>query len=226
MKRTGIKLVFISAFIMGGLVLETSAGTYANITIDGDFSDWSSVPVAYTDATGDGSPIDITTIQMANDDNNLYLHLSYGTAVNPNAGSGVFLALDNDNNPATGYDVYGLGLVGAEAGWQNDFPFEQSNGVFNTGGGITGGAGAISPYYTTTTDQEYAISRSATFTDSGLPVFPGSSFTLLVYTVDGTADVAGPVSYTFAAVPEPTSLQLAGMGILMALGFARWRKRS
>jgi hypothetical protein len=222
-RSKGILIVLLATCV---LARHVSAGTYANITIDGNTADWAGVPVAYTDATGDASPIDIATIQLANDNNNLYLRLTYGTAVNPNSGSGVFLAVDNDNNPATGFDVYGLGLVGAEAGWQNDFPFAQSNGVFNTGGGITGGAGAISPYYTTTTEQEYAISRSATFTASGLPVFPGSSFTLLVYTVDGTADVAGPVPYTFAAVPEPASVTLVGLGLLMVVGMVRGRRNS
>lgn len=182
--------------------------------------------MAYTDASGDGSPTDLATIQIANDASNLYLRLTYYTAVNPQAGSGVFLAIDNDNNAATGYDVFGLGLIGAEAGWENDFPFAQSNTVFNTGGGLTGGAALIAPYNTVTTQQEYSISRSATFTADGTPVFPTDTFTLLVYTVDGTADVAGPVQYTFATVPEPTSLQLAGIGAMMVLGLARRKKRS
>ena len=224
MKLMNTKVIFPA--VMGACVLaaNTFAGTYANITIDGNTADWASVPVAYSDATVDAAPIDLATIQLANDNNYLYIRLTYGTAVNPNGGSGVFLAVDNDNNPATGFDVYGLGLVGAEAGWQNDFPFEQATGVFNTGGGITGGAGAISPYFTTTTEQEYAISRSATFTASSLPVFPGNSFTLLAYTVDGTADVAGPVQYTFASVPEPTSLTLVGLGLLMTVRLVHRRR--
>lgn len=222
-----IKIQYMLIALLAGCftAMCASAGTYANITIDGSFSDWTGVPVLFTDATGDGSPIDLGTIQLANDENNLYIRLTYPTAVNPQGGSGVFLALDNDNNPATGFDVYGLGLVGAEAGWQNDFPFAQSNGVFNTGG-LTGGAASISPYFTTTTEQEYAISRSATFTADGQPVFPNTSFTLLVYTVDGTADVAGPVAYEFAAVPEPASLTLVGLGLLMTLGVIRKSVRS
>jgi PEP-CTERM motif len=217
----------IGALVAGCLVtMSASAGTYANITIDGNFSDWTGVPVLLTDASGDGSPIDIGTIQLANDANNLYIRLTFPTAVNPQSGAGVFLAIDNDNNPATGFDVYGLGAVGSEAGWQNDFPFEQANGNFNTGGGITGGAASISPYNTTTTEQEYSISRSATFTDSSLPVFPGNSFTLLVYTTEATADVAGPVSYEFAAVPEPATLTLVGFGLLIMLGVVRKRDRS
>src|SRR4051812_34642316 len=67
------------------------AGTYANITLDGSYSDWATVPVAVTDPTGDGNPVDFGAIQIANDANNIYLHVHYNTAVNPNAGPSVFL---------------------------------------------------------------------------------------------------------------------------------------
>ena len=60
--------------------------------IDGTFCDWANVPTIYTDASGDGSPTDLATIQLANDESNLYVRLTYYTAVNPQSGSGVFLA--------------------------------------------------------------------------------------------------------------------------------------
>ena len=181
------------------------AGTYANITIDGSFSDWAGIPVVATLAAGtSGTTLDLATLSMANDSSNLYLLITYQTPVNPNAGPSVFLALDNDNNTNTGFNVFGLGLVGSEAGWQNDFPFAQSNGVFNTGGGITGGNAVIAPFNSVTTTQEYAISRSATFTTNGLPIFPTNTFTLLVY-ADPTpnADLFSPVQYTFATNTLP-----------------------
>ena len=76
--------------------------------------------------------------------------------------------------------------------------------MFNSGV-ISNGAAAISPYFTSTTDQEYAISRSAIYASNGQLVFAGNSFTLLVYTVDGVTDVAGPVPYTFASPPGPAA---------------------
>jgi hypothetical protein len=202
MKKAELRWMFVMILAMVGLTVQASGGTYAKISIDGSFCDWAGVPVLYTDDSGDGDPIDLATIQMANDESNLYIRLTYHTAVNPQSGAGTSLAIDNDSNPATGFDIFGLGLVGSEAGWQNDFPFAQSNGVFNAGD-ITGGAALIAPYNSTTTEQEYAIPRSATFTANGQPVFPGDSFALLVYTTDGTNDVAGPVSYTFAPEPPP-----------------------
>jgi hypothetical protein len=181
------------------------AGTYAKITVDGNFSDWAGVPVLATLAPGtSGTTLDLATLSMANDNSNLYLLVTYQTPVNPNAGPSVFLSLDNDNNTNTGFNVFGLNLVGSEAGWQNDFPFAQSNGVFNTGGGLTGGAAAIAPFNSVTMTQEYAIARSATFTTNGLPLFPNNTFTLLTY-ADPTpnADLFSPVRYTFATNTLP-----------------------
>ena len=178
-------------------------GTYAHIVIDGDYSDWTNVPVLFTGTPYDGLPIGVRTIQMANDDNYLYIRLTYFTDTNPNAGAGVYMAFDTDNNLATGFDVYGFGLIGSEVGWQNDTPFAQSNGVFNAGA-VTGGGALISPYYSFTSTQEYALPRSATYTATGAPVFPssGSRINMLVYTTDGSIiDVSGPVQYTFVAGP-------------------------
>ena len=184
----------------------TLPGTYAHITIDGDYSDWTNVPVLFTGTPYDGLPTGVRTIQMANDENYLYIRLTYFLDTNPNAGSGVYLGFDTDNNPATGFDIYGLGLIGSEVGWENDGPFPQSNGVFNTGAGITGGTALIAPYNSFTSAQEYALPRSATYTATGAPVFPGtgSTIAMLVYTTSGSIpDVSGPVQYTFVAPPAP-----------------------
>ena len=88
-----------------------------------------------------GTTLDLASLSMANDSSNLYLLITYNQPVNPNSsdGTNVYLAVDNDSNLSTGFDVLGLGLIGSEVGWENDFPFAQSNGVFNTNGGITGG---------------------------------------------------------------------------------------
>ena len=200
MKTTMTKAILLALLLSGfGVAWNVSAGTYAKITIDGSFSDWQGVPVVATAPVGtSGTNLDLATLSIANDESNIYLLVTYNTPVNPNAGPSVFLAFDTDNHPATGFDVFSLGLVGSEAGWQNDFPFAQSNGVFNAGT-ITGGAGIIAPFYSVTTTQEYAISRSAIYTASGQPVFPGNSFTVMVYaSPTPNTDVLGPVQYTCA----------------------------
>ncbi|HHW77022.1 MAG TPA: cell wall anchor protein [Xanthomonadaceae bacterium] len=183
---------------------------YTNIVVDGAFDDWGGVPVAATDPSGDdGGGPDLATLQCANDESNLYLRITYHADVNPNAGPSVFLALDNDVNTGTGFDVFGLGLIGSEAGWQNDFPFQQTNGVFNSGS-ISGGGAAIAPYFTTTTNQEYRIPLSALFVSDSSPVFPNDTFRLLVYTDFTLAnETIGPVVYTLSRrVEEPAFTQM------------------
>ncbi len=111
--KTKIALLTL-AILFAGTRLQ--AGTFANITIDGDFSDWASVPVALTDANESFSK-DLNQIFLANDATNLYIRITFNQATNPNDGGGLYLAFDNDSNAATGYDVYGLGLVGSEAAY-------------------------------------------------------------------------------------------------------------
>jgi hypothetical protein len=217
MLKTYLKLSSRSAAVLTaacavvfGAGTAARAGTYANITIDGSYSDWATVPVAVTDPVGDGDPIDFGAIQIANDANNIYLHVHYNTAVNPNAGPSTFLAFDTDNNVNTGFDIYGLHTVGSEAGYQNDFPFDQRGG-FNSGG--ISGAALISPYATSTTDQEYAIPRNATYTSDGQPVFANNSFTLMLWTDSGVvADTTAGIPYSFAIADTVPNWNLVGSG--------------
>lgn len=188
---------------MLGIMAPESRAFYTNIVVDGTFNDWNGVPVATNDVSGDNDTgPDLATLQIANDESNLYLRVTYHASINPNAGPSVLIALDNDVNLGTGFDVFGLGLVGSEAGWQNDFPFQQTNGIFNSGT-ITGGGAAIAPYNTITNEQEYAISLSALFDDGSGFLFPNPTFRLMVYTdPTGANETMGPVTYTLSARVE------------------------
>lgn len=202
---------------------QSRAGTLATISVDGSFSDWAGVPVLLSDAA-DSASIDFADVQIANDASNLYLRLTYHSAVNPNAaGSGsLYLSFDIDNSVATGFNIYGLNTVGSEAAFSNDFPFDQRTG-FNVG--ALSAAAAIAPFAfgnpaATTTSQEYSIPRSLSFVNGGQNVF-GSSFTLMLWTDSTSIDTTAGIPYTFAAVPEPTS-----GGALSILLMAIARRRS
>ena len=200
------------------------ASTFADITIDGDFSDWAGIPVAATDVTGDGDPADFTDFSVANDDDFLYIRFTLDEAAALNVGGvQLFIAIDNDNNTATGFDVFGLGAVGSEVGWQNDFPFQQSTGVFNSGSIDNGGA-TIAPFNSTVTGQEIALPRSATFASDGTSIFPNDTIGIGLYTNGGTTtdDFIGGANYTFA-VPEPSSVAL--LLSMTALGFVGFNRR-
>ena len=183
---------------------------YAHILIDGDFSDWTTVPVTATDPAADGTP-DIVSVKVANDNDYLYILVGYNGAVDTNTFNGspsVFLSLDNDANPATGFDIYGLGRIGAEVTWQNDFPFAQAAGNYNRGAVFTNGAAEISPYASHTNYQEYRIRRDATYSIGGgpsTPVFPNSLIRLALWSDHGSApEFAGGFNYAFATNPGAT----------------------
>lgn len=210
-----------------------SAGSFANITIDGDFSDWAGIPVLDNDGADNVGNIDISSIQIANDDDFLYLRVSFHQpiTVNPTIDGSVFIAIDNDSNTSTGFDIFSLGLVGSEVGWQNDFPFEQSTVSFNAGG-VTGGAAIISPLFNsaadasvTTSEREYALSRAATFSGSGSSIFPNGNISVLFWADVGAGDVSSAIPYTFAPnpIPEPST---ATMMLLGLVGLAAASRRS
>lgn len=208
-----------------------NAGTFANISVvDGNFDDWAGIDAAYTDPSGDGAPGDINQVFIANNETTLFIRVTFYTAVNPQLLGGFYISVDNDSNAATGYNVYSAGIVGSEAGWQNDYPFQQATNVFNTGAETSGAAAGVSPYYTVTTSQEISISRSAIMdTSTGALAFPNNSFNLALYFNGGTQDdITGAIAYTFAsasAVPEPsTYAAFAGAGVL-ALAVLRRRNR-
>jgi hypothetical protein len=193
------------------------AGTFRTITIDNDYSDWVGVPVLDSDGGDNAGGPDIGDTQIANDNDYLYIRNTF-----PNNDSmQTYIALDIDSNTATGYDIFGAGLIGSEAGWQNDFGFAQATGVFNSGalsGDFFGGGHALlSPFADATMNRELAISLDAMFAADNSPVFPDATFTLLFWTDNGF-DVSAPITYTLA-VPECSTLALACFAIVC------WRRR-
>jgi hypothetical protein len=204
-----------------------NAGTFANIVIDDSYADWTGVPEALTDAADSTTGPDIASIQLANDDTFLYIRVHYHSADS----FPTYLAIDNDSNAATGFNVFGLGIVGSEAGYADDFDFDQRAG-FNIGTlkdpvRLTepeSGSAILAPF-AEGVDRELAIRLDTTFDPFVGPgdVFPDDSFRLLFYSLDpnfGQADVTGAVDYTLA-VPEPSTAGLA----LAALALAAWRSR-
>lgn len=205
------------------------AGTYKTITIDDVYTDWAGVPVVDSDGGDNFSGPDIGDTQIANDSQYLYIRNTF-----PNDLSlGTFLTIDIDEDLSTGFDIFGLGLIGTEAGWQNDFPFTQATGVFNDGNGMSGeffgsGAALLTPF-ANASNRELAISLDITRNIDGSKVFPDDTITLMLWTDVGTGadgipagfpnddglnfDVSGVIHYTLA-VPEPTTWSLAAIAVL------------
>jgi hypothetical protein len=212
-----------------------AAGTFKTITIDGDYSDWTGVPVVDSDPADNFSGPDIADTQIANDSQYLYIRNTFHNGLS----LGTFISVDVDKNPATGFNIFGLGLVGAEAGWQNDFGFTQATGVFNDGVGLTGdffgGGHALLDMFADSGSRELAISL-ANMRNGGGATFPDKTIRLLIWTDKGTGadglpvgfpgddglnyDVSGVIDYTLA-VPEPTTVTLA----MIAGGLLLCRRR-
>lgn len=212
------------------------AGTYKTITIDDFYGDWAGVPVVDSDAGDNIGGPDIGDTQIANDGQYLYIRNTFPN----NLILSTYIAVDVDQNPATGFDIFSLGSFGSEAGWQNDFGFSQATGTFNSGpliGADFFGAGhALLAPFGNFSQRELAISL-ANANNGGAATFPGNTIRLLIYSDTGAGadgipagfpgdsgingDTSAVIDYTLA-VPEPESAYLLMMG--MALGVTKRRR--
>jgi hypothetical protein len=212
------------------------AGSFATINIDDLYGDWAGVPVVDFDGGDNFGGPDIGDTQIANDGQNLYIRNTFPNSLVLST----YIAIDVDQNPATGFDILGLGLLGSEAGWQNDFGFSQATGVFNSGplaGQYFGGGHALLAPFGNFANRELAISL-ANLNNGGLSTFPDNTIRLMIWTDTGTGADGIPagfpgdsgingdwtmIDYTLAdseSVPEPASLVL-----LTAGGIGCWLRR-
>lgn len=186
----------------------TTAITVQGEELGTEFDDWagSGIPIAASDPVDNPGFVDINEVQVANDNDFIYLRVSY----HDNNSTGTLLAFDTDQDTATGFDIFDLGLMGSEFGYINDFPFSQTNGIFNTNVAITGGplgnGGAlIYPFFDQNgPEKEYAIPLDAFVTFPAGAAFPNNSFNFMVYSDAGLGDVSEVFSYTLATAPTVT----------------------
>jgi hypothetical protein len=203
------------------------------------FNDWDSVPLALTDPADNPSElnlIDIKDVKIANDANLLYVYAS-GHQMRTN---GLYLAFDTDQDVSTGFNVFGLGLVGSELGYVNDFVFDQRTpGVFNDnkpdGGGscctggpleLNNGGAAMYPGWDVEFDErEWGVPLDAVWSANEPlgPTFPNATFNLILWTDQGVTDVTDAITYTLATPPAGAPGDYNDNGSVDAADYVVWR---
>jgi hypothetical protein len=185
-------------------------GTFKQITIDGSFSDWTGVPLAYTAQEGTNSAIEYEDVYIANDQTNLYIRFTLYAPWDAFANSFDNLFIDTDGNPATGYAVGGIGsklLIQWGGG------YDERSGVFN--GGTVNNLGWAIAGSADSMDYELSISLGATYASDGAPVFTGNTIAILLegdtasYSSVEFVPPSGGLVYTFASPPTPLSTNLS-----------------
>ena len=121
--------MFTSILAFGVAALAPLAGQ-SPIVIDGRFSDWDRVEIAYTDSTGDGGNIDFGRIWLASDDRFFFVRFQTEAEILLNDNNDISIYLDTDSNPNTGFQIAG---IGAELQWRPGL----RSGVFRPTSGVS-----------------------------------------------------------------------------------------
>ncbi|HEY1717350.1 MAG TPA: PEP-CTERM sorting domain-containing protein [Verrucomicrobiae bacterium] len=237
------KLIHYVAILIAGVCIYgfnacattiNAPSTYANITIDGSFSDWASVPLAYSQPQLPADVVQYDQLYVANDANYLYIYFTLYTPAYPFTSS-QNLFFDADTNYATGDHEHG---IGSDMGVQSGVGFQQASGVFNTGGTING-LNYMMASNSLGTSYELRISLDATYNTGGAPVFTGDTVSIYLESSEAggsewfpnfSSSAPAGLTYTLAAapVPEPSSFSLLafGGGALAIIGIARRRRET
>lgn len=78
--------------------------------MDGTFDDWTNSTANYTDTQGDGASYDLLSFSVSNDSTNLFIKFTLDQEIQLNYGNNLYLEIDTDNNPSTGYSINGIGV--------------------------------------------------------------------------------------------------------------------
>src|SRR5260221_9340984 len=213
----------LAAVIASSLTAAANAGTFKRIAIDGSFGDWAGIPSSYHDASETSAGADFRQVFVANDDQYLYIRFTLYAPGSPfTSHNNIFI--DSDDNSGSGFHPLGLAGFGSEMLIQGGGGHQEKGGGFNEGP-INGLDWAASPTENAT-EFEVRISRAATFSSDGLPVFASETIAVLLESenssfvaVDLAPDSGERLTYTFATPPEP----FVGRRELLSLTGSTWR---
>jgi hypothetical protein len=222
MNRCLLLLATVTVTLLTFSGVSSHAGHFANITIDGATGDWAGVPIAHSDPN-DSAPgtVDWKDIYIANDDDYLYVRVTLWTPADASS----FVAnyyLDGDNVDSTGYHVFGGPDFGSSLLMQSGAGYQQAGGGFNEGA-LAGSATTFAPLFAAPgLDFEYRVDRDVLGVAgafAGLPLITSETVQLQLQTDGGdlAPDANSGIEYTFAAVPEPSSVLMGLLGSCLLL---------
>ncbi len=164
------------------------------ISMDGAFDDWTAVPVAFTDASGDGggSGIDFGRLWAANDGRGLFLRIELGPSLVMQESNSLTLYIDTDNNSSTGTAVAGMG---ADLVWE----FGNRGGTYQGSSIFWDDIGLVTTPPHAGSDFEISLLRAAT--PGGNTLFPSNTIRIALRDNSSGGDwipsSSTSVSYTF-----------------------------
>lgn len=218
----------VRRWLYTGLAVAFASGLYAQtpITVDGSFADWAHVPVAYTSPSGTGVPgqIDFGQLQIANDQQFLYVRVELGKEIVLQESNNLQLLIDTDLNSATGTQFNG---IGAELIWS----FGQRSGLRQLPGSSTpishSDIRLRSGPTVSSTVFEFCVDRHTQI--NGTALFPNNSIRVLLR--DGTSGdripLAGDVvTYTFQSGSVPADPIAFGRDDAADLRVVTWNVRN
>jgi hypothetical protein len=210
LKTNKLKKLAILATAVCGLASAAQAGTYKTITIDGDFSDWTGVPIAYTNENGVNNPsgVDFQNVYLANDDNYLYIRYTLQQPADPIAPGNTYIWLDNDTSGATGFHPFGNPNFGSSLMIIADQSYQEAGGGFNEGS-LTNASVVYGASTIPGTNFEFRISRSVVGVAgafAGVPLLNSATIGVQLASETGGGDSLpafsnyGLLTYTFESV--------------------------
>jgi hypothetical protein len=164
------------------------------IGIDGGFQDWNEALQSYSDDIGDGGNFDLLSFQVSNDSAFLFIRFAISNEILLNNNNSLYIQIDTDNDPETGYQVNG---IGSELG----INFGEREAYFTYGGNT------ITVYHNdilfsalpTVTSDTFEIALGRNVLPDGInPLFTNNSIKLCFIDTNTNGDLMPNLGETFS----------------------------
>lgn len=190
-----LSVLLFNIFFLSSISLSAQS---TRILLEGNFSDWLNTPILNNDPSGDdgSSNIDFGFIQVANDEDFLFIRIEVGKELNLQSDNEITLFIDADNNTGTGTNIHGIGA-------DLTFNFGDRNGTVRVGNSTEtvfhDEIGLVTAPTVSGDEFEFSIARDLTF--FGQSIFTSNTIKIVIddnsFNGDRIPDASGGVTYNF-----------------------------